>query len=79
MKKPKTPSRRRLRAAARGALARKTSITVEAAGRILGIGRSLAYAGVRSGEIPSIKIGGRIIVPVAPIRKMLGLDDDRRA
>jgi len=54
-------------------------VTVEDAGRALGLGRSLAYEAVKTGEIPSIKIGGRITVPTAPLRKMLGLDDGRAA
>lgn len=40
---------------------------------ILGIGRATAYAGVRSGEIPSIRVGGRIVVPTAALRRLLGL------
>lgn len=37
----------------------------------LGIGRNAAYEGVRSGQIPSIRIGGRIVVPRPPIDRML--------
>ena len=49
---------------------RKTT-TVEAAARILGIGRSSAYEAVRRGEIPSIKIGRRVLVPVAALQTLL--------
>ena len=45
--------------------------TVDEAARKLGIGRNQAYAGVKSGEIPSIKIGGRILVPKARLKRML--------
>ena len=39
----------------------------------LKIGINQAYAGIKSGEIPSIKIGGRILVPVAALeRRLLG-------
>jgi excisionase family DNA binding protein len=50
----------------------RTTITVEEAGTILGIGRSSAYELVRSGEIPMIRLGRRFVVPVAPLRRMLG-------
>ena len=36
---------------------------VEEAGRLAGISRNHAYEAVKSGEIPSIKIGNRILVP----------------
>jgi excisionase family DNA binding protein len=38
-------------------------MTVEA-GEVLGISRSLAYELVRRGEIPSLRLGRRIVVPV---------------
>ena len=43
------------------------------AGQALGIGRSSAYNGARSGEIPTIRVGDRYLVPTAALRKMLGL------
>lgn len=43
------------------------------AGQALGIGRSTAYNGARSGEIPTIRVGDRYLVPTAALRKMLGL------
>ena len=39
------------------------TMTVEEAGKLLGIGRSSAYGAIRSGELPSLKIGRRILVP----------------
>ncbi len=50
------------------------TITVERAGALLGLGRNSAYDAVRRGDIPSIKIGHRYVVPTARIRSMLGLD-----
>ena len=45
---------------------------VPEAGRRLGIGRNLAYALVRSGEIPSIRLGARrIVVPRHALDAML--------
>lgn len=46
-------------------------MTVPEAARRLGIGRSLAYAAVESGEIPSIRIGSRLLVPSAALEELL--------
>lgn len=50
--------------------------TVEQAAEFLAIGRGAAYAAVRAGEIPAIKIGRRLLVPKARLEAMLGLDND---
>jgi excisionase family DNA binding protein len=52
-------------------------VSVETAGEALGVGRNSAYSAIKSGEIPHIRIGRRIAVPTAPIRKMLGIDEPR--
>lgn len=49
----------------------KLAFTVEEAAEILGIGRNLAYEGVKNGDIPSIRIGKRIVVPKAALKKKL--------
>jgi hypothetical protein len=54
----------------------RLTVSVETAGTARGLSRSPAYAAVRAGQIPSIKIGGRILVPTARLRKMLGIDGD---
>lgn len=46
--------------------------TVEEAGRIMGLGRSAAYEAVRRGEIPTIRLGRRIVVPRARLEALLG-------
>ena len=45
------------------------------AGHWLGISRPLAFAAAASGEIPVIRVGRRILVPTAALRRMLQLDD----
>lgn len=50
------------------------TMTVEEAGKALGISRSTAYDAVRTGEIPSIRFGRRLLVPTAAIRNMVQLD-----
>jgi excisionase family DNA binding protein len=47
-------------------------MTVEEAGEVLGISRSLAYAAVSDGSIPSIRVGRRILVPAAQLNALLG-------
>lgn len=45
--------------------------SVEEAGEILGIGRSKAYEAANCGEIPTIRIGRRILIPKAALDQML--------
>ncbi len=47
------------------------TITVERAGQLLGISRGLAYDLVRRGEIPSVRLGRRVVVPAAAIDDIL--------
>jgi hypothetical protein len=55
--------------------ATKPTVSVEEAGRLLGISRTAAFNGVRSGRIPSIKLGARITrVPTARLQAMLDGD-----
>jgi hypothetical protein len=49
------------------------TITIEDAGTVLGIGRSSAYAAARRGDLPTITIGRRKVVPTARLRAMLGM------
>ena len=49
----------------------RRTITVEETAKILGIGRSAAYEGVRTGQIPAIRVGGRWLVPLAALDRML--------
>lgn len=51
---------------------RSRCISVEQAAAILGISRNHAYDSVRNGEIPGIRIGKRVLVPIAKLKKMLG-------
>jgi excisionase family DNA binding protein len=47
------------------------TFTVEEAAAMLGLSRNLAYAGVASGQIPSVKIGRRIVVPRLALERLL--------
>jgi excisionase family DNA binding protein len=47
------------------------TFTVAEAARLLGLGRSATYDGCKSGTIPAIRIGRRILVPKQALEKML--------
>lgn len=51
--------------------AERLTLTIEEAGRALGIGRNSAFAAAHRGEIPIIKIGRRLLVPRAAFERML--------
>lgn len=51
------------------------TISIEEAADILGIGRSAAYEAARSGAIPAVRIGPKLLrVPKAALARMLGAD-----
>ena len=43
-------------------------------GQALGLGRSATYAAAQRGQIPTLRIGGKLLVPTACLRRMLQLD-----
>lgn len=49
----------------------RLTLTVEEAATVLGISRALAYEAVQHGDIPSIRIGRRILVPRSRLMKLL--------
>ena len=49
----------------------RRTYNVEEAARLLGIGRNQAYEAVRSGAIPSIRVGKRLLIPKAPFDRLL--------
>lgn len=52
------------------------TMNVEEAGPYYGLSRVSAYAAVNRGDIPSIRVGRRILVPTAAVRRQLGLDPE---
>lgn len=49
------------------------TMTVEQAAAVLGVGRSTAYELARSGDIDSLRLRRRIVVPVAHLADRLGV------
>ena len=50
----------------------RATITVEETAPVLGLSRSSAYEAAKRGEIPTLKVGRRLLVPVARLRRLLG-------
>jgi excisionase family DNA binding protein len=50
----------------------RQTVTVEEAATILGVGRNKAYEAARSGQIPAIRIGKRLLVPLTALKRLLG-------
>jgi excisionase family DNA binding protein len=46
-------------------------ISVEEAGRRLGLGRNQAYNAAHCGQIPVVRLGRRLIVPLVQFEKLL--------
>ncbi len=49
----------------------RQTLTVEETASLLGIGRNSAYAAVRSGAIPTVRIGKRYLVPKVALAEWL--------
>jgi hypothetical protein len=52
------------------------TIDVPVAGQLLGIGRDAAYAAAAAGQIPVLKLGRSLRVPVPKLLEMLGVTND---
>jgi excisionase family DNA binding protein len=50
----------------------RATLRVEEAAQILGVSRSSGYEAARTGDLPTVSLGRRIVVPVAQLRRMLG-------
>jgi len=50
------------------------TLSVPDAGALLGLGRSAAYSAAGSGQIPTLRLGRKLRVPTAALRRMVGLD-----
>jgi excisionase family DNA binding protein len=49
----------------------KKTLSIPEAGKVLGIGRSAAYEAARTGQIPTLRIGRRLIVPIPLLERLL--------
>jgi excisionase family DNA binding protein len=54
------------------------TLTVEEAARLLGVSRGVGYEAARTGELPTIRLGRRIVVPTAKLLALLGIEENGR-
>ena len=57
---------------------RRSTLTVEETAEVLGLSRAFAYEAVNRGEIPSIRIGRRILVPKVALERLLNSADGQQ-
>jgi hypothetical protein len=50
----------------------KRATSVEIAGKLLDVSRGVAYESARSGTIPTIRLGRRLVVPISKLADLLG-------
>lgn len=49
----------------------RATLTVQETAELLGVGRSCAYDAVRRGDIPTVRLGRRLVVPVPALIRLL--------
>jgi hypothetical protein len=52
----------------------RPTVTVPQAGMVLGLGKDAAYECARRGDIPTIRLGRRVVVPTPRLLAMLGVE-----
>ncbi len=54
------------------------TMSVEDAGELLGISRRSAYRAAARGELPTLRLGRRLVVPTPKLLAMLGVEETPR-
>ncbi len=52
----------------------RATLTVPEVARILGLSRNAGYEAAARGDLPTIRLGRRLLVPTAALRRLLGID-----
>jgi excisionase family DNA binding protein len=52
----------------------RATCTVEEAAAVLEVGRATAYEAARQGQLPTLRLGRRVLVPVPKLLALLGAD-----
>ncbi len=55
-------------------LEHRITLTVEEVADLLGLGRTAAYEAARRGQIPSRRLGRRVVIPVPALLRWLGTE-----
>lgn len=58
-----------------GRMVERLTVTVEEAAAMLGISRTTAYGCASRNEIPTVRLGRRVVVPTAALMTMLRIDE----
>jgi excisionase family DNA binding protein len=53
-------------------LPERRTVSVPESAQMLGISPNAAYEAIRRGELPHLRIGRRVVVPLAALAKLLG-------
>ena len=53
------------------------TVSVDEVAHVLGISRNHAFRSVERGEIPSVRIGRRVLVPASFLDQLLTVDDQK--
>ena len=72
--RPEVTGRKRPAHSSKKPLSDRLVYTVPEAGRLLGLGRNAAYEAAKRGDIPTIRMGRLLLVPKAPLHKLVGAD-----
>ena len=54
----------------------RPTVTVPEAGQVLNLGKNSSYAAAKRGDIPTIRIGGKLVVPTSRLLALLEGDQD---
>ena len=60
-----------------GLIEGRLTVSIEEVAAILGTSRSMVYGAVRCGQLPSRRLGRRIVIPVPLLLDWLGVSADR--
>src|SRR5438874_4243785 len=52
----------------------RLTLTVPEAGRLIGLARSASYSAAARGELPVLRFGRRLVVPIAALMRLLARD-----
>lgn len=57
----------------------RATLTVEEAAELLGVGRSSAYEAARRGDLPAMRLGRRLVIPVPALLRLLDEPQEQSA
>ncbi len=56
----------------------RLTLTVKEVQKLLGLSRGLVYQAIETGEIPSVRVGRRILIPKAALIRLLEANDNEK-